>query len=236
MPLSLCIPTLDRWKFLAINLPQYLINPYIDEIIVSDENGNDAARIKQRFSNPKLKVFVNESPLGPFLNKRKAISLASNNLVCLMDSDNFAPVTYFEAFFKWLGDRSIDENTIYSPSFTIPQSNHPGFNFNKFNDMIVDKTNYKNAFVMDPCLLNLGNYISTKSLHQKYTLTDDEITNAKQSMGVDVLYSNYLLITKADATLITVPNMSYDHIVHNGSLYMQTQHMIDHTFFNSLYK
>ena len=45
---SLCIPTMDRYdKFLSINLPKYINNLFIDEIIISDENGNDIKKIKQ---------------------------------------------------------------------------------------------------------------------------------------------------------------------------------------------
>ena len=69
-PLTLCIPTMDRWDFLKINLPQYLANPYISEIIISDENGRDAEKIRATFNDPKIRVSVNETRLGPFLNKR----------------------------------------------------------------------------------------------------------------------------------------------------------------------
>ena len=38
---SLCIPTMDRFdKFLSRYLPKYLANEYINEIIITDENGN----------------------------------------------------------------------------------------------------------------------------------------------------------------------------------------------------
>jgi hypothetical protein len=236
MPLSLCIPTIDRWSFLSVNLPKYLANPYIDEIVVSDENGNDARMIKETFSDPKLRVYVNETRLGPFFNKCMAISLASNSYVCLMDSDNYAPVSYFEHFYNFLDGKAPDENTIYAPSFTTAQSNHPGFNFRMFNNILIDKTNYKSEYARYETLFNTGNYISSKSLHQKYTLTDEEIKAAKESWAVDVLYSNYLLITKSDAKIVTVPEMAYDHIVHDGSMYTQTKSKVDLIFYNSLYK
>ena len=236
MSISLCIPTIDRWNFLLVNLPKYLANPYINEIVVSDENGNDARMIKETFSDPKLRVYVNETRLGPFFNKRKAISLASNSCVCLMDSDNYAPVSYFEHFYTFLDGKGPDENTIYSPSFTIAQSNHPGFNFRMFNNIVIDKTNYKSEYVRHTTLFNLGNYISSKSLHQKYCLTDEETNAAKESWAVDVLYSNYLLITKSDAKMVTVPEMAYNHIVHNDSMYIQTHSKVNLNFYDSLYK
>ena len=46
---SLCIPTLNRFdEYLKINLPKYLDNKLIDEIIISDENGNDINKIKKK--------------------------------------------------------------------------------------------------------------------------------------------------------------------------------------------
>ena len=40
---SLCIATMDRYDtFLSKNLPKYLANDLISEIIITDENGNDA--------------------------------------------------------------------------------------------------------------------------------------------------------------------------------------------------
>ena len=35
--------------FLSIYLPKYLSNPYIDEILINDENGNDYSKIKKIF-------------------------------------------------------------------------------------------------------------------------------------------------------------------------------------------
>ena len=59
--LSLCIATMDRWDFLKVNLPQYLTNPYISEIIISDENGHDAEKIRATFNDPKIHISVNDT-------------------------------------------------------------------------------------------------------------------------------------------------------------------------------
>jgi hypothetical protein len=37
-PLTLCIPTMNRWSFLEKNIAEYLKNPYIDDIVICDEN------------------------------------------------------------------------------------------------------------------------------------------------------------------------------------------------------
>ena len=47
---SLCIPTMERFDiFLSRYLPKYLANEYINEIIITDENGNDIEKIKLAF-------------------------------------------------------------------------------------------------------------------------------------------------------------------------------------------
>ena len=49
---SLCIPTMDRFdNFLSKYLPKYLENEYINEIVITDENGNDIEKIKKEFSD-----------------------------------------------------------------------------------------------------------------------------------------------------------------------------------------
>lgn len=236
MQLSLCIPTINRWSFLSVNIPKYLENPYIHEIVITDENGNDAKKIRETFDDPRIKVYVNDYMLGPFLNKRRAVSLATNELICLMDSDNFAPVSYFEAFYKFLDRNPYDVNAIYSPSYTIPQDNHPGFDFRMFLNVTIDKTNYKPEYAKNEVIFNVGNYISSKALHQKLVLTADETKRAKDSFAADVVYSNYLLLTRADAKIITVPDMAYDHVVHAGSIYELTRSFTDIPYFHSFYK
>jgi hypothetical protein len=49
--LSLCIPTKNRWNFLKVNIPKYLENPYINEIVICDENGEDAKMIQETFKD-----------------------------------------------------------------------------------------------------------------------------------------------------------------------------------------
>ena len=71
---SLCIPTIDRYDtFLSIYLPKYIENELINEIIICDENGHDVNKIKSNNSIncSKLKLHINETKLGTFLNKQK---------------------------------------------------------------------------------------------------------------------------------------------------------------------
>jgi hypothetical protein len=56
---------MDRYNdFFSKYLPLYLENDLIEEIIITDENGNDIEKIKSAFSNnEKLVLVKNESRL-----------------------------------------------------------------------------------------------------------------------------------------------------------------------------
>jgi hypothetical protein len=217
--LSLCIATMDRWDFLKVNLPQYLTNPYISEIVISDENGQDAEKIRATFNDPKIHISVNDKRLGGFHNKYKAVSLASNPFVCLMDSDNFAPISYFEAWAKWLNGKQPDEYTIYSPSRTTPQPNHEGFDYRNFNNITLSKDNFRYYWHMGSCLYNTGNYIVSKKMY----LTTEIDTEYKETdpLAFDVLFKNYFMWKNNNMKMIMIPDMEYNHIVHPGSYYLQ---------------
>jgi glycosyltransferase involved in cell wall biosynthesis len=217
--ISLCIPTYNRFdKFLSINIPKYLENPYIHEIIISDEDGNDIEKIKTHFPNEnKLKLFKNDSRLGPFLNKDTAVSYASNEWVCLMDSDNFAPIPYFDAWANYIKANGIDKKNVYLPIQTIPQPNHGGFNYTDFKDIILEKSNvrYNNIERMS-CMLNTGNYIFHRD---NFLETKNIMPELHSKLDVqDVFFKNALLLLN-DSKLIVVPNMMYHHIVHDGSFF-----------------
>ena len=44
------------------------------------------------------------------------------------------------------------------------------------------------------------------------------------SPSCDVIYFNTLLFEQLDLHMHIVPNMEYEHVVHNGSTYIQTSH------------
>jgi len=236
-PLSLCIPTMDRWNFLKVNIPEYLKNPYIAEIVISDENGHDAEKIRETFKDPKIRISVNETRLGPFLNKRKVVSLASNDFICLMDSDNFAPLAYFEAWVKWLKGSPPSELTIYSPCRTIPQANHDGFDFRHMNGVYITNKNYKyywkNIHVAI-ILYNTGNYIVSKKLYMT-TETDAHLKHLETAKSPDVMFQNYFMWKNNNMNMVVVPDMEYHHIVHNGSYYIQELMTLNTDNFNALY-
>lgn len=213
--LSLCITTMDRWSFLQETLPVYLRYPFIDEIVISDENGNDEKRIRELYgANPKLRLFTNTKRLGAFLNKRAAVSYARNDWVCLLDSDNFAHARYFEAALPIVKDTSV----VYMPSRLLPYKGIDTFDHRKFIGTDITRATASLKVEGAEVLFQTGNYIVNKDLFLKAT---PSYGLENQCRGQDALYTTYLLL-EAGGRLHVVPKMEYNHCVHNGSITIQS--------------
>jgi len=222
---SLCIPTMDRFdNFLSKNLPKYIENDLILEIIIHDENGNDVKKIKESNLNlDKIKLFTNDERLGPFLNKLEACKKAQNKWIALIDSDNFAPKEYFETAKKYLIEKNCNDLTILAPSWA-----KPNFDYRKLEGFIYKRNNFNKNRAEEiikgsnsECCMNTGNYIINKNLIQIINLNEEK-ENIKKSSACDVIYFNTLLFEQTDMELHIVKDMHYDHVIHDGSIYLTT--------------
>lgn len=230
--ISLCIPTKNRWNFLQNYIPRYLENKYIDEIIICDENGEDKKHIESTFpKNSKIKVYQNATILGPFLNKQKVASLAKNEYVAIIDSDNFASMDYFQAWYLYINMYGLKKDFVYCPS----KAGH--FDF-KDSIGIYSPEMYKKV-PGSTLLLNTGNYIISKNLLFK---TNDNILSKEEkemrdnAKSCESLYQSYLLLTKAKASFCIVPLMKYNHIDHSGSYYREHEKTTDREKYYSLFR
>lgn len=227
---SLCIPTMDRFdQFLSNYLVKYLDNEYINEIIITDENGNDIEKIKNTFpNNEKLILIKNQTRLGPFLNKITACSAAKNEWIVLMDSDNFADKNYFITAKNYI-EQVIGEqkNIILAPSKALPNfdySHLSGFIYKKgkFSNNNTVESNIKSPHHSgSTVLMNTGNYVINRNLIYNLNLSLEK-DNIYKSSACDVIYFNTLLFEQLDLNMHVVPNLEYNHVVHNGSIYLQT--------------
>jgi glycosyltransferase involved in cell wall biosynthesis len=221
-PLSLCIPTMNRWSFLEKHIPKYLSNPYIHEIVISDENGEDAAKIRERFTDSKIKIFVNTERLGAFRNKEAAVHHATNEWAALIDSDNFAPDSYFEAWANHVRTHPILPSIVYAPSRTIPTNGHDGFDYRSFIGKELTKQTYGILKVhpMMECLINTGNYIINRQFY--LDSTDPTYSSFFTTVNAwEAKLRTWLLLNKG-ATFVFPANLEYYHNVHDGSLYLNT--------------
>lgn len=226
---TLCIPTMDRFdKFLYKNLKKYIENPLIEEIIVTDENGNDYNKIlKSDLKLEKLKLFKNNQRLGPFLNKLLCCMKSKNKWISLIDSDNFAPLEYFEVAKKYIEENKLSDLSILMPSWARPEFDYRPligmvFKRGKFKENREEEIRRNNNGVL--CCMNTGNFIINKKLIDIINL-EKEMENIKKSPSCDVIYFNTLLFEQTDLEFHIVKDLEYDHTRHDGSIYHATQHM-----------
>jgi glycosyltransferase involved in cell wall biosynthesis len=221
--LCMAIPTMKRWKFLKENIPLFLSRPEVLEVVIVDETGEDTKAIQASsfYNDPKLRVYTNESRLGIYHNKRKALSLAKAPWVALIDSDNSFP----ESWFEQLAD-SIDlqnEKMMYgSASFrsvnivTGDVQHHCKY----FENMKLNKDTWNDVVYKIPkwnFLLNDGNWV----LHRSAIKHLPEVVS-KGAKYCDAIYSLRCLI-QAGYTIWYVPELSYIHTVHPESSWLTTE-------------
>lgn len=223
--ISLCIATMDRWNFLEKYLEYYIFNPYIGEIIISDENGNDMQKIQEKYGHINhLKCFLNSGKHGAFHNKRHAVSKATFPWICLMDSDNFAPIDYFKTW-----EMSFDEadpTIIYCPSKTLTTDNKIGYDFSNVDNIIYTKDNYKELFKkFNYNHLSIGNYIFNRDFFLKAEHKEEFDNLDTECYCYDVVYQNYLLLENG-GSIKTINNMAYFHEVHLASYYFTTNNKV----------
>jgi hypothetical protein len=228
MYFTLCIPTMDRYDtFLIAYLIKYVANPLINEIIITDENGNDIQKIlESNIEKSKLKLYKNDNRLGPFLNKLRACNLATNEWIALIDSDNFADEEYFNISYKYIKQLINPKYDIISPSFA-----KPAFDYRHLHNNIITKTSLKSLIDFDDknrgvnaglsTLMNTGNYILNNSLITEINL-NNEINNIPYSSACDVIYFNTLLFEQFDVKFHILSGLEYEHVVHHGSIYTTT--------------
>jgi hypothetical protein len=226
--ISLCIPTVDRYRlFLSKAIPVYLRCDLIDEIIIVDENGNDKEAIENEYDPlpEKLKLFENDRRLGAFKNKLKAISKAKNDWVCIFDSDNMLSKEYFQSWYNFAEKHPLDPTEIYCPSYALCNFKvHENFNFRGLVGKVVNKDfiqrSATNDFSKVEIMLNNGNYILHKSILEfPFDKFEQQIKTAR---GYDVILFNYLMIYHKGYSLHVVPDMKYNHAVHDGSYFLNT--------------
>jgi hypothetical protein len=243
LQLSLCIPTMRRWNFLKENIPKYLVNPYIKEIVIVDETGEDYDILSQVYQDePKLRLFKNETRLGPFLNKVECMKKASCEWICLMDSDNFADLDYFEGFSTYTSNNP-DPKILYCPSFAKPH-----FDYRDLENILINKYTIRSLLATNKgnskTAFNTGNYIFHINIFytiQTILLSNNDVKElSKQCYSCDVIYMNYLLLQNS-YFFVFVPKMYYSHVVHDGSIYLATadshkelNHYINDILFNQL--
>lgn len=221
--LTIAIPTMDRWSFLMESLPEMLDRPEVVEVIVCDENGNDAAQIMKSplAQDPRLRVVVNPRVLGIYENKRKCLALVTkSNWVALLDSDNF----FREEFFDVLSD-VIDLNDT-TKIYASAEAKHVNYKNNSvkvytedFAGLDLSVGNW-NSVLERPrwnFLLNEGNWVVPVDALLALPVS----VKSSELLAADAIYMLKCFVA-AGYTVRYVPGLTYLHIVHDESTWLKT--------------
>lgn len=220
--ISICIPTYNRYEYTKQAIEQVLEDNRVDEVVISDDCSTDGSFLKlQEFfiSNPKVKVYCNESNLDCYKNKHQSLKLATNDWCILFDSDNILTTEYIDVLYSFL---EWSPNTVYQPCFLKPH-----FDFRKYAGTLLNNSNVAQYITKVETLLNAQNCFVNKNEYLKvWDGSIDPVTS-------DSLYFNYCWL-KAGNNILPVAGLYYDHRVHSGSHYQNNVSRTPKGFHNSI--
>jgi glycosyltransferase involved in cell wall biosynthesis len=231
--ISLCIPTHNRYDtFLKHNLPKFMQNKYIKEIIIVDDATDDYDKLVLEYGldHPKLRLYKQERNVGSFKNKVAAAAYATCEWVCLFDSDNFLDERYFIPLLAEWEKHGMNDKVVYTPTQALPNfilhdewvQYMPKIVTKKEWNVLTNKNIPKPIFVN--WFLNNGNFVFHKNF---ITCLQSEEYKKHNCHGVCSIYINWIAI-KSGFTLKFVDDMAYDHIVHENSTYLKSKDDSEH--------
>lgn len=220
--ISICVTTYNRPDITLCSFRQVFDHPLISEIVIVDDY-SDVQLFSKLLNNmrsftEKVKLYRNPTNLDCYRNKREAISRATNDVVIILDSDNVIDNSYIEAIRPYLAN--YDPSVILAPEFA-----RPNFDYRKYSGQVFDRYNCGH-FVAEKefhWLINTMNYCVHRDTYLQYWQEDIDPHTA------DTALQNYNMIVNG-CSLLVVPGMQYDHLVHSGSHYKQNVHKTGNLF------
>jgi glycosyltransferase involved in cell wall biosynthesis len=230
--ISLCIPNYERSDILIESFIDVINDNRIQEIIIVDDNSRNYEEIYQSevFRNSKIKLIRNESNLGTFFNKLKAVESSSTDFLILLDSDNKIDKNYIDSIYR----EDWDVNTILCPEILNHHENNcwnESGVFISYENLIGKNINYdfcresilNNVENKLMVLLNTGNYFVNK-----YSYINSFNNNEfDRSVDItDVGFFNYLFLScRKKNSMRIVQGLEYTHRVHNGSFFINNSYL-----------
>lgn len=211
--ISICIPTYSRYEMVLESISKVVDDFRIDEIIIVDDCSTDGSYEKLLYipkSENKVKIFRNSINLDCYKNKHRAISLASNGYVIILDSDNIIDISYLDRLFE----QEWNPNTILAPTFA-----KPSFDYRELNGIVATRNNVASlmSLRMFPTALNTFNYF----IHRDNYL--NVFDGSVDPVTADSIYFNYCWL-KSGRSIKFVDGLQYDHRIHAGSHYQINNH------------
>ena len=223
--LTIAIPTMDRFSFLRETLPTYLQRPEVARVILCDETGDDEKALQSTpfYTHPKLRVIVNNKRLGIYQNKLKCIRESQDTpMVAVLDSDNIFSDEWFEVLSEAVKRHGFD--TIYGSAEFQSVNRSTG-------ESIIPCAAFVNHWIRSPSdwnslfqktkwnhLLNDGNWVLPSKAALAALPADIKSSDLE---AVDALFMLKEFV-RSGIPVWYVPTLSYIHIVHPGSSWLNT--------------
>jgi glycosyltransferase involved in cell wall biosynthesis len=221
--ISIAIPTWNRSEMTVQSFYEVYDDDRVSEIVIVD----DASDMKiyeelkaMTDSLSKVTLYRNLQNRDCYENKYTAVSYATNDWVILLDSDNKIDKSYLDIIFglEW------DKNTSYMPSFAAPT-----FNYQEFAGTIVSKENVAQLMgrPLFDTMLNCMNFFVNVS---EYLRVWQPVQNPKTA---DSIFFNYCWFKEGNEMYV-VPNLTYQHLIHSGSHYVNNNHLTPTGLYESI--
>jgi glycosyltransferase involved in cell wall biosynthesis len=207
-PISLAIPTHNRYEMVLECIADVVDDPRVGEIVLSDDcsdNGAFEQLVLLYEHHPKVRLFRNKRNLDCYFNKQQAVERTTLEWCVLFDDDNILTKSYLDKIFSW----EWDPMTVYVPEFAEPH-----FNYTKFAGRTFSRRNVAANLALPhfKCMLNTCNYFVHR---QSYLEVWDGSVNPHTADSTFQVF-NWLA---SGRKLFVVPGLRYFHRVHAGSHY-----------------
>lgn len=231
--ITVAITNFNREQLLYESIEQIIDDERISEIVISDDASEYGlyTRVVDHYKPyPKVKIYRNEKNLDCYFNKHKAVTLATNEWVLLIDSDNVFSKDFIDKVFEEnLTNRKWMRSVVYQPSFA-----KPNFDFTAFDGILVHKSCVSNLMPQHQfqTLLNTNNnFFNREAWLSVFDNSVDPVTS-------DSIYQNYRWL-EAGNSIYVVPGLHYEHRVSNhgkeeGSHYVQKNRKTPKGFHESI--
>lgn len=210
--ISIAIPTWERTDLLYNSFSKVINDDRVGEIVIVDDCSSMAVyeEIKNTLKNKsKVKLYRNEVNFDCHFNKFVSVSKASNEFVIILDSDNEVNTDYLDRIYE----QDWDDKTILQPSWAMPT-----FDFREYEGITLDKSNvsqYKGKPMLDT-MLNACNYFVNR--HEYMAAHNSSMDENPNPVTADSIFVAYHWM-KNGGKIKVVPNLYYQHLVHDGSHY-----------------
>lgn len=212
--LSVCYTNYNRYELIVESFIAIHDHDLIDEIIISDDASDIEiyAKLKTMCDLfPKVKLHRNDKNLNCYHNKHKAASLAKNDYILILDSDN----SFSHKFIDIIGQQDWSFDTALMPCYAMPL-----FDYRQFSNEIISRHNVAQFmnFPMFRVMLNCCNYFVNRHFYLScFDLSINPYT-------ADSIYVNNNWL-KNGGKIKVVEGLQYNHLIHKESHYQTHQHL-----------